>query len=324
MHLTRRSFLGSDAQGPTVQNRLAQHMGAGRGERTDSMPDFITHSLEADRLLGEGGMQQELKTALGGYPNLFRLGSQGPDLLFYCAVAGGGTEMGKLGQRLHGMRCELPLGLAEERLKSGDAVSAAYLYGWALHLMLDGCAHPYIEKRAAETSGATGMDEGAAHVRFESAFEALQMQKETGVTPRRFAWRRDLPQDDGQRRCVISCNEQLCRVFGEQPPDAALFERTIKRLPLLFRIMFDRSGFFCTVARAVGALQKHPSATLWHVKRPYHLYPDGVLTDADIGTLEHAAVECAALFRRETGQRLRGIDAPPGAQTAADPLGTRG
>lgn len=264
------------------------------------MPDFITHSLEADRVLGKKYTKTEVRRALEGHPNLFRLGSQGPDLFFYCAFTGGGA-LDDTGQRLHEVEPELPLLLAEKHLKNGDSMSASYLFGWALHLMLDGSAHPFIEKRARETSGLTGMSESSAHVRFESAYEAYELQRERGITPRGFRWRCDIANGDAEVDCVVRCSEELCRAFGAAAPDRDKFGRAIRRLPALFRVVFDRSGFFCLAARFAGLFMRNAPAVFWHVKRPYRLYPGDVLEGSDIETLDRAVINAAESFVLSVG-----------------------
>ncbi len=100
------------------------------------------------------------------YPQLFRAGLQGPDILFFYNPF---TEhpIGNIGRRLHKKTARSFLENAREIWKEGgkSPSQAAYLLGFLCHFMLDSACHPYIGRQVKAI--------GVGHVAIETEFERL-------------------------------------------------------------------------------------------------------------------------------------------------------
>lgn len=240
------------------------------------MPDYLSHALFAKQLLAQGGFAHYDDCA--AYPHLFRYGSQGPDLFYYLAYVCPGKGFSEKGDVFHGLRqsdvrqcllrCE-----RENQCAQGEAQRRAYLCGVAAHLCLDGAAHPYIERRSAEIAAVEpDVSESCAHVRLESCFEARQLFEQTGLQPSGYDARGDLPQSDEERQTVALCWQALAEESGLAAFTSAELGAVcggMRRLPLLFSIVFDRHGIVKGALDLVRRCRRRDFALRWHIKRPY-------------------------------------------------------
>lgn len=154
-----------------------------------------------------------------------------------------------------------------------SAQARAYLCGVIAHLCLDEAAHPYIERRSAEIAAAEpGISESCAHVRLESCFEARQLALETGRQPKEYDARGDLPADSEERRVICAVWQRILAVGGLPPLDSktekALLQG-LRRLPLLFSLLFDRRDIAKSVLDFFHLFAKGDATLRWHIKRPY-------------------------------------------------------
>lgn len=108
------------------------------------MPAFYTHAKFGKQVLAQ--LEPELREAVNRYPDLFFIGLQGPDILFYYKgykknhVASTGFEQHeKIGEVFFGPALEIA------RKSFNREASFSYLAGFICHFTLDSQCHPYIE-----------------------------------------------------------------------------------------------------------------------------------------------------------------------------------
>ncbi|MEA5050358.1 MAG: hypothetical protein VB021_02680 [Oscillospiraceae bacterium] len=232
------------------------------------MPDYLSHSLFADALLSA---DFPLRDVCARHAALFRFGSQGPDLFYYCAVIRPRGGYAALADGIHDAGSDLPvLALLREARRDGASDAAlAYLLGFLAHLHLDGAAHPFICEKAKSIAAQRGVSEGCAHVQFESTIEARELFETRGIAPQRFRVRADLPQDAGERRLTASLCCGLCSAWGLPAPREDRLAADIALLPALFAVLFDKCGAARAVLDAKYALTGRDFAARWHIKRPF-------------------------------------------------------
>ena len=112
------------------------------------MPYNFTHALVG--LTAKQFFSPELTALVDAYPDLFRIGTMGPDPYF-------GDAMPKplfapcrvdLADKLHKLDMRVLFGAMLPLARGSDALSA-YVLGFLCHFVLDTTAHPYIEARFA-------------------------------------------------------------------------------------------------------------------------------------------------------------------------------
>ena len=237
------------------------------------MPDFLTHARFAQRLLNEG--EFSLAACCRRHANLFRLGSQGPDLLYYLAYLAPGHGYTAIADQLH----ELQMTDILEVLHDLDFTSpdypfaCAYLGGYAAHLCLDNVVHPMICEKAAEISRKTGCTESCAHVKYENRLESRHFTETTGDVPGNYLLRGDLPATERERDLVAAANVRIIQVVTGKTISRKSLTRALKRLPALLRFLFDREGKARKWADRLFANRE--TGLKWHFKRPYE--PDEAL-----------------------------------------------
>ncbi|MEG0751548.1 MAG: hypothetical protein RR998_06635 [Oscillospiraceae bacterium] len=206
------------------------------------MPDFLTHAMFAQEALDCGGFA--LHSCCLRHANLFRLGSQGPDLFYYLEYVAPLRGYGKSASALHSLSPVDALELLHELdpREKDWSLQCAYLCGYAAHLCLDQAVHPFVELRAAELSEEIGISRHCAHVMLESRFESRAYFERTGKQPFAYLFRADMPQCDFERSAVIDSCCALLRRCGNCELSRSTFDSALINLPRLFRFLFNENN----------------------------------------------------------------------------------
>ncbi len=141
------------------------------------MPNIWTHSLFGLELIKQSGQIVLLQD--DGRKNLFRLGCQGPDFLFYHHFLPWQKDktMSALGSAMHTQACgpvlqEMVRGLAEGGMTL-EAPEVQYVLGFLSHHVLDRNMHPYVFFK----SGFKKWD----HQRFEVILDTIMVKRHLGL-----------------------------------------------------------------------------------------------------------------------------------------------
>lgn len=148
------------------------------------LPNLVTHYLcgiEATKLL----QNKKCRTLIENNQNIFNLGVQGPDFLFYYAIwpwlpKG---EAPNIGTEMHASKINLVFkGFIEYILKQNEYTKnklVVYLLGFVCHNCLDSITHPYIFYRSGfETADNPNTKLYTCyHRRFETAIDVLMCKR---------------------------------------------------------------------------------------------------------------------------------------------------
>lgn len=114
------------------------------------MADFLTHILLCDDVINKIESRRILE-GISKWRTLYRLGAQGPDLLFFynCFPGNGKGELRELGPAMHRHHTGAFLNEGFNRLKEVTwddewMKLAVYLAGFICHFTLDRMIHPYV------------------------------------------------------------------------------------------------------------------------------------------------------------------------------------
>lgn len=157
------------------------------------MPALITHYLCGNKMLEyiEDGAAKNL---IQNHRNIFNLGTQGPDILFYYGAWPwtGSKGIPEIGHRMHEEKtgefmCEA-FKYAADAAEAPKSILAAYLCGYVCHYVLDCHTHPYIfYKTGFVREGESYTPKYTCyHRRFESALDVLMLERELGSKPPEF------------------------------------------------------------------------------------------------------------------------------------------
>lgn len=156
------------------------------------MPNIITHKIfgeEVIKALQIEKDQSELLRIIKGNLNLFYIGTNGPDFLFFHNAKPwqvlGSHKMNYIGSELHKGNVNRFYEGAIEAIRSQKHIEIkermiAYLFGHLCHWALDKSAHPYIFYRTGNCKGKSAYD----HHRFESMMDTMMLRiyHETSVS----------------------------------------------------------------------------------------------------------------------------------------------
>lgn len=131
------------------------------------MPGFYTHARFGENVLED--LKPEIKERMKEYEDLFYIGLQGPDILFYYK-AYKGNDISRKGYAQHGLPGKAffqPARTIIEECENADA-AFSYIAGFICHFTLDSQCHPYIETVEVET--------GLSHAEIETEEERYLME----------------------------------------------------------------------------------------------------------------------------------------------------
>lgn len=145
------------------------------------MPNIITHKLFAQRVM-EQCQKQDIKRLIERHPQIFYIGSNGPDFLFFSHSKPWESykshTLNHLGSAMHATQInafyEVALRCIQEQTKADiKELMLVYLFGHLCHWALDKTTHPYIFYRTGDCKGASA----GLHHRFESMMDTMMLDR---------------------------------------------------------------------------------------------------------------------------------------------------
>lgn len=153
------------------------------------MPNIITHTLFSQDLLSQ--LPDDKKDLFEGRHQLFEIGSNGPDFLFFHGLSPRhfikNSKLRAFGSKAHASHVndfyqsaiQSILNEEDEEIKKDMIV---YLCGHLCHWALDSCAHPYIFYRTGDCHGKSAW----WHHRFESCMDSIMLKVKRDCTIQEF------------------------------------------------------------------------------------------------------------------------------------------
>jgi hypothetical protein len=141
------------------------------------MPNIWTHNIFGDAVANQASQAMSLMNKSSS--DLFHLGCQGPDFMFYHHFLPwkGASALNKLGSRMHSEHCGHALitmaQFSKELRVPPDHPLAIYILGFMMHHVLDRHMHPYVFCK----SGFKKWD----HQRFEVIMDTLVVKVKLGL-----------------------------------------------------------------------------------------------------------------------------------------------
>ena len=150
------------------------------------MPNIITHKIFAEEVL-DRLTKKDIATIIEKHPQIYYIGSNGPDFLFFSHMKPLETlknhTLNHLGSRMHAGHINDFYKVAIESIQqqTDEEVKEnmiAYLFGHLCHWALDKTAHPYIFYRTGTCKGVSA----GYHHRFESMMDTMMLEKFKGIS----------------------------------------------------------------------------------------------------------------------------------------------
>ncbi len=258
------------------------------------MPDLLAHYdvAEAARARLTPG---PLGRLLAGAADAYAVGAQGSDFLFYSHLwpdGHGRSDLAFLVHRQHMSEAfATMLRLAREAPERDRPALYAYVSGYAAHLCLDACAHPWILYWTGDVSAGVDSPEAAKAMRRHGTLEAsIDVMLAARHRPAGFSWRRSrllLSLTASRRRAVARLWPVVMRdvhgvTFTTRETNAALLtmalvygQMTDRRSPLslLLRVGGRRLDPHDIARTQVYPARPHPAAVALLGERREWRYP---------------------------------------------------
>lgn len=149
------------------------------------MPNIITHKLFAERVF-ENLNKHDIRSIIEKYPQIYYIGSNGPDFLFFYHAKPWESykkhTLNRLGSQMHSSHInefyETALQCIQNQTRQDvKEMMMSYLFGHLCHWALDKTTHPYIFHKTGDCKGKSA----AMHHRFESMMDTLMLEKLKGM-----------------------------------------------------------------------------------------------------------------------------------------------
>ncbi|MEE3486781.1 MAG: zinc dependent phospholipase C family protein [Bulleidia sp.] len=172
--------------------------------------------------------------------NLYFLGSQGPDFLFYHRFSALPGTLKPVGNQMHDEKQQEVIAFLHEYCERNPSLHDYYL-GFLTHYCLDSTCHPLINAEAHRRHEETGTHEGAAHVRVEAELD-VQVLKDHGRNADSYDVYKDLKVSDQEKKELGWMYHLLFLEVFRKEIDEKLIEGAVKDTPLMLRLLAPSKG----------------------------------------------------------------------------------
>lgn len=208
------------------------------------MPNYITHALCANDILQEL-KHESLKIVIEKNPQVYAMGSSGPDFLFYYRTfpwldQSQNKEVHNIGQVVHVEKVNefyrnFVNYILEEKDQEVKEIEIAYLAGHLMHYALDTSAHPFVFFHSGEMKGASKY----WHYRLESMIDTVMVKQVKKL---------DLAHIDavGMVNSTLKVRKILSKIYRDVVNDVygldfdlSIYEECYETMPQVVKLLFD-------------------------------------------------------------------------------------
>lgn len=193
------------------------------------MPNIITHKLFAEIVFEELD-KFDIRSLIEQYPQIFYIGSNGPDFLFFYHAkpweAYKNHTLNALGSRMHAShindfyRSAFQSVMKQKKKEIKDQMMV-YIFGHLCHWTLDKTTHPYVFYKTGTCKGKSA----AFHHRFESMLDTKMLKKMKNIDIRDYPAYKICEYDEDILRAIARIYVPAARdVYGEDITVFALRE----------------------------------------------------------------------------------------------------
>ncbi len=250
------------------------------------MPNVITHGLMAQDVVGVLD-ESRVADAIQTYPQLFLLGSNGPDYLFYYRFLSSdqdATHIRNIGSIFHSShvndfyRAGFDYLISLENDREYD-MFLSYLSGHLCHWALDTLGHPYIFHKTGLLQGKTRYD----HYRFESMIDTLMVTQIKKDSLKNYPTYKFADLNTKERLVIAKGYQFITKTVLNERVALSKFNQALKEMYYYTRLLYDPNGFRI---KLVQLIEKNILKDLWFISS--HIVSKKLDTQRDILNLSHS------------------------------------
>ncbi|MCX7842100.1 MAG: zinc dependent phospholipase C family protein [Clostridia bacterium] len=227
------------------------------------MPNFFTHCLCGEKTL-ELLEDEKLRQVILSHRNVFTLGAQGPDILFYYRIWPwtDSMDVDKFGEALHSekisdfFRCALEY--TDSISPDEKLILTTYLMGYLCHYSLDSTAHPFVYYFCGfQRSGENASNKYTYYHRlFETLVDILMLKREKNLGPYHFKPHSMIALSKLQYEAIGKMYSHILgSVYGANISTRQVVT-AIKDMQGIYRTLWDKYGlkkpFFSLIERIIN------------------------------------------------------------------------
>ncbi len=250
------------------------------------MPNVITHGLMAQDVVGVLE-ESRVATAIQTYPQLFLLGSNGPDYLFYYRFLSSDQDakhIRNIGSIFHSSHvndfyragCEYLMSLEND---SEYDMFLSYLSGHLCHWALDTLGHPYIFHKTGLLQGDTRYD----HYRFESMIDTLMVTQIKKDSLKNYPTHKFADLTKHERLVVAKGYQYITKTVLNDRVPLSKFTQALKEMYYYTRLLYDPKGL---KIKPVQLIEKKILKDSWFISS--HMVSKKPDAERDILNLNHS------------------------------------
>lgn len=229
-----------------------------------NLPNIITHKIFAEEALAEL-RKYDIKEIINKHPQIFYIGSNGPDFLFFYHSkpweAHKGHSLNRLGSRMHAAHINEFYKVAIEciREQSDQDVKEnmlAYLFGHLCHWALDKSTHPYIFYRTGDCKGISA----GYHHRFESMMDTMMLYRYKGIDIKEYKSYEICSYDDEMLKAIARIYVPVARAVYHVDIKVHDLREALDSWKDIQKLLYDPSNTKYCVLKSVETLIRKPWA----------------------------------------------------------------
>jgi hypothetical protein len=209
------------------------------------MPNIITHAFLAQDTI-EAIETPTLSNLIAQYPQVYSMGSSGPDFLFYYKIlpwekADPAIKVKEIGNLIHSGRIndfyQSALGVIQTTQDDTTRnIMTVFLAGHLTHWALDSVAHPYVfAKTGVIGSGVTKY----WHFRFESMLDTLMVTQVKGFKIENIKMPEFVASTKETRKAVAFLYRQIVLDLFEEDIPEAIYEECLVSMASTAKLLYD-------------------------------------------------------------------------------------
>lgn len=235
------------------------------------MPNIITHKIFAEEMLKQMD-KQDIRSMIERHPQIFYIGSNGPDFLFFSHVkpweAYKNHALNHLGSAMHsyGINAFYETAIdcihAQKKEDIRERMSV-YLFGHLCHWALDKTTHPYIFYRTGDCKGVSA----GLHHRFESMLDTMMLKTYRDMSIREYPCYEICAYDEDILKAIARIYVPVARKVYHQEVKVHSIREALNSWYDVQKMLYDPNGVKYTLLKGAEALTRKPWAISGNVVR---------------------------------------------------------
>lgn len=236
------------------------------------MPNIITHKIFAEEVVKDLH-KSDIRNIIEKHPQLFYIGSNGPDFLFFSHAKPWESykshALNRLGSAMHATHINAFYETAIDCIRTQKKADTkemmlAYLFGHLCHWALDKTTHPYIFYRTGDCHGVSA----GYHHRFESMMDTMMLEKFHQLSIKDYPSYKICEYDEDMLKAIARIYVPVARKVYHQEVKVHDLREALNSWYDVQKMLYDPNNVKYHVLRGMERVIRKPWAISGNVVRP--------------------------------------------------------